>query len=396
MVLIMPNMKRREFLILAATLPAALQSAAFAATRRPTDYLDELVKDGIAPGAALVASCRGSVKMKKAVGTCCQIGNRAAQLSLDTAHPLYSFSKLITGTMVALSVTEGRLAYGDLVSKHIPEFAGGGKDTITIRHCLTHSAGLAKVESKPVPDAAGWQQALQNLCAATAEWPPGSQSAYHGWSGAFLAAECVRRVNGGTPWAELCRAQLFAPLGTKSLSYALPANNANVALVPPPGADKPLPETAQVAFGYAGQPGAGCFGTLGDALTVLHFHLQAGVWRSQRLIAPEVFREMHTVQYAREIAAARAAGRSPAHEPWGLGPLLRGDGPACEAHQWFGFAHQTSPGIFGHAGINTLIGVGDLQSGIALVFATTDSPKSSAETVTVRNQATDLVFGALS
>ena len=174
MVLIMPNMKRREFLILAATLPAALQSAAFAATRRPTDYLDELVKDGIAPGAALVASCRGSVKMKKAVGTCCQIGNRAAQLSLDTAHPLYSFSKLITGTVVALSVTEGRLAYGDLVSKHIPEFAGGGKDTITIRHCLTHSAGLAKVESKPVPDAAGWQQALQNLCAATAEWPPGS------------------------------------------------------------------------------------------------------------------------------------------------------------------------------------------------------------------------------
>jgi len=56
----------------------------------------------------------------------------------------------------------------------------------------------------------------------------------------------------------------------------LPAKNADVAIVPQPGAEKPLPETAAAAFGYAGQPGAGCFGTLPDALKVLNFHLQEG------------------------------------------------------------------------------------------------------------------------
>ncbi|MEI2722254.1 MAG: serine hydrolase domain-containing protein [Verrucomicrobiota bacterium] len=351
------------------------------------------VRDGVAPGAAIVTSRRGKAILKQAVGTCCQLDNREARLSLDTLHPLYSFSKLVTGTVVAITKTEGRLDYSDLVSKHIPEFTGGGKDTITLRHCLTHSAGLAKVESKAVHDAAGWNQALQSLCAATVEWAPGTRTAYHGWSGAFLAAECARRVNGGQPWAELCRAQLFIPLGTQSLSYDLPANNLAVAIVPQPDPTKPLPKTAAAAFGYAGQPGAGCFGTLGDALILLNFHLQGGLWNSKRLIAPAVFQEMHTVQFEKEIAAALAAGKAPAHEPWGLGPLLRGNGPANGGHQWFGFANQTSATVFGHAGIDTLIGVGDLKRQVALVFATTNSPKPADRTIPLRNQITDSVFG---
>lgn len=388
-------MKRREFLISVAGLPVALQSVAAAADRSPKDYLVELIGQGIAPGAALVASCRGLVKLKQAVGTCCRIDHRAARLTMDTLHPLYSFSKLVTGTAIAMAKSEGRLDYGDRVVQHIPEFTGGGKDAITIRHCLTHSAGLAKVQSKPVHDAAGWNQALHTLCAATVEWLPGSRTAYHGWSGAFLAAECLRRVNGGQPWAELCRAKLFEPLGAKSLSYELPANRAQVAIVPQPAAEKPMPATAAAAFGYAGQPGAGCFGKLEDALKVLNLHLQAGVWKTQQLIAPDVLREMHSVQYEREIAVARAAGKSPEHEPWGLGPLLRGHGPACGAHNWFGFQHQNSPGIFGHAGIDTLIGVGDLKSRVAFVFATSNSPKPPDQTVVLRNQVTDLVFRKL-
>ena len=362
---------------------------------KSADFLETLVKEGTAPGAALVASRRGAVRVKSVVGTCCRLDNRQAPLTLDTLHPLYSFSKLIAGTVVALAKQEGRLDYGDRVSKHIPEFTGGGKDVITIGHCLTHSAGLTKVESKPAHNTAGWNQSLQVLCAATVEWEPGSKSAYHGWSGAFLAAECVRRVNGGMAWAELCRAKLFEPLGAKSLSYDLPADNADLAIVPQPKADKPLPKTVEAAFAYAGQPGAGCFGTLGDALTVLHFHVQEGMWNSKRLISQEIMREMHTVQYAKEIAAARAAGEKPKHEPWGLGPLLRGDGPACDAHKWFGFFNQKSSGIFGHAGIDTVIGVGDMKSRVALVFATTDSPKPADKTVLVRNKATDLVFTEL-
>ena len=114
--------------MLAAALPAALETVAWAASEQPTDYLGELVKAGISPGAALVASRHGSLKLQQAVGTCCRLNQRAARLTLETQHPLYSFSKLITGTVVAIARTEGRLDYGDRVSKYIPEFAGGGKD----------------------------------------------------------------------------------------------------------------------------------------------------------------------------------------------------------------------------------------------------------------------------
>ncbi len=390
-----PAMNRRTFLSLAAALPAAVENVALAASTSPADYLEEIVRDGIVPGAALVASRRGKIKLLKVVGTYCRVDRRDAPLTLATMHPLYSFSKLITGTVVAMAVTDGKLNYSDLVSKHIPEFMGSGKDVITIRHCLTHSAGLAKVQSKSVRDAAGWQQALQNLCAATVEWEPGSRTAYHGWSGAFLAAECVRRVHGGKPWAEHCREKLFARLGADSLSYGTPESAAAVAVVPQPAADKPLPQSAEAAFGYAGQPGAGCFGTLDDALKVLHLHLQQGVWRGKRLIAREVFQEMHTVQYAREIEAAQAAGKTPAHESWGLAPLLRGKGPMNGGLKWFGFANQTEPTIFGHAGIDTLIGVGNPKTRVAFLFSTTHSPRTSEQTNLLRNTMSDLVLKAL-
>ncbi len=388
-------MKRREFLVLSATFPWAVQGLAATSSQATAHFLEATVKNGTVPGAAIVASRNGVMRFEESLGTYCRLDDRQARLAPDTLHPLYSFSKLITGTVVGIAKHEGRLDYGDLVSKHIPEFTGGGKETITLRHCLTHSAGLAKAKSNSAEDAAGWNTALQTLCAAEVEWQPGSRTAYHGWSGAFLAAECVRRVSGLKPWTEICREKLFAPLKAASLSFKLPQAEAPAAIVPQTAASKPLPKTAKAAFPYAGQPGGGCFGTLADALKVLQLHLQEGVWDSKALISKSIFREIHTVQYGKEIQAARAAGKEPAHEPWGLGPLLRGEGPAFAAHKWFGFYNQASPGIFGHAGIDTLIGVADPKTNIAFVFATTDSPKSSEATNKLRVNVTDQVFEEL-
>ncbi len=388
-------MKRRDFLVCAAALPWAWPGFAATPAERAADLLADTVRDGLSPGAALVASGKGVVKIQQACGTYCSLRERAAHLTLETLHPLYSFSKLITGTVVAMTIQAGRLDYGDPVSKHIPEFMGEGREKVTLRHCLTHAAGLAKAPSSAVSDEAGWKAAVEKLCQYPLEWTPGSRTSYHGWSGAFLAAECVRRVSGGRPWPELCREKLFAPLGAKTLSFEWPEADQPWALVPQPNAEKPLPKSGKEAFSSMGQPGAGCLGTLPDALKVLQLHLQEGVWNAKRLIPREVFRQMHTNQFEREIATARAAGVPSTFEPWGLGLLLRGDGPATASHQWFGFADQASPRTFGHAGIDTLIGVGDLQSQVALVFATTNSPKPPAKTISLRNQVTNFVFKSL-
>jgi len=386
-------MTRREFLFLTACLTAAgTGTRLLAQAPRPgfLEYLEELVERGIAPGASLIASRDGRVMMRQVAGTCCRADDREAAVTPDTIFPLFSFSKVITGTIVAMAVSEGLLDYDDRISQHIPEFRGGGKEEITLRHCLTHAAGLNKMEPGRVGDAPGWNATLEKLCAAEVEWEPGSRTVYHAWTGSFLAAECVRRVYGGLPWEDLCRQKLFEPLGVSSMTFELPTGASPVAIIPIPAPGKPVAPL----YG-SGQPGAGCFGTLEDALTVLHFHLQNGIWNSRALISPEVFREMHRIQYAAEIAAALAAGTAPLHEPWGLGPLLRGPHPAADSHRWFGFANQSPPGIFGHAGISSLTAVADPQSGLALVFSATHAMQPATTTIEVRNEVTDRVFAAL-
>lgn len=388
-------MNRRQFVVSAAALPVLLQGTRAAESGPTVSLLDSLVRDGLVPGAAVLAARQGQTRLDHVVGTHCRVGERQAPLTAATVHPLYSFSKLITGTMVGLAKQEGKLDYGDPVRKHIPDFQGGGKDGITLRQCLTHAAGLTKPALQPVLEEAGWNDCLQTLCAARPEWEPGSRTAYHGWSGAFLAAECVRRVYGNQAWPDLVQEKLFRPLGALTLTYRLPESGADVAIVPQPDAAKPLPDSVRRAFSYAGHPGAGCLGTLADALKVVQLHVQQGKWNGADLLRQDVWREMHTVAFAAEIQAALAAGRKPAHEPWGLGPLLRGPDPAVGSHRWFGFYNQKSSSVFGHAGIDTFIGVGDPSRGLALVFATTHSPKTAEQTNTVRNQVTDLAFGEL-
>jgi CubicO group peptidase (beta-lactamase class C family) len=207
-----------------------------------------------------------------------------------------------------------------------------------------------------------------------------------------VAAEVVRRKSGGKSWDTICRERLFEPIGAGSLSFALPPDDAPVALTPQP---KDLPKTLREAFPFAGHPAGGCMGTAADALKVLQLHLDGGMWKGKRLLKEQPLRDMHTVQYQKEIDAARAAGTAPVHEPWGLGPLLRGPGAKSGAHDWFGFRDQSSAGVFGHAGIDTVIGVADPLGERAVVFITTQSPPSSEKTVALRNGVVNRAFTVL-
>jgi hypothetical protein len=86
---------------------------------------------------------------------------------------------------------------------------------------------------------------------------------------------------------------------------------------------------------------------------------------------------------------------APAHDPCGLGPLLRGEGRAAPSPGWFGFANQTSPGIFGHSGMDTVIWIADTILEIAVFCVTTDSPKPPEMTVPQRNGVRDRALAAL-
>jgi len=391
-------MTMNETLLTRRELLQRVAAAAFVAEpggdrwRELNAFLEAEHAAGTFPGASLIASRGGKVRLERQLGTYCSLERRDAPLTEKVLHPLYSYSKLVSATVVAMACDGGLVEYDAPAHAYIPEFTGGGKEKITLRHLLTHSAGIPNAAFGRVHTAEGWRAAVQTVCSLKTEWEPGSKTLYHGLTGLFVAAEAVRRRAGGKTWEQLCRERLFEPIGARSLTFAAPLEGAPVALTPQP---KELPARLEDAFQYLGHPAGGCFGTVGDALKVLHLHLNRGKWGRKRLLSEKVLAEMHRVQYRAEIQRARAAGTSPVHEPWGLGPLLRGDGPKGGSHDWFGFRDQAAPGIFGHAGIDTFIGVADPSTGNALIFVTTNSPKTSEKTVALRNGVTNRVFTAL-
>ena len=381
---------RRTFLLGAAAL--GLTAGAGEPWKETIAFMDAQQGEGVFPGAALMAAQRRKTELERFQGTYCSLARRDAPLHRDVLHPLYSFSKLVSATVVLMAVQDGVVKLDEPVVHYLPEFTGGGKDTITLRHLLTHSAGIPTAPLGAALTEPEWKQAVAQVSAAKTEWEPGSRTAYHGLTGMFVAAEVVRRKTSGKPWHEICRERLFAPIGAETLTFALPRDETPVALTPQP---KELPKTLREVFPYAGHPAGGCFGTVRDAMKVLQLHLNGGTWGNNRLLSEALLREMHTVQYLKQIEAARAEGKAPVHEPWGLGPLLRGPGPKAGGHDWFGFRDQTSPGIFGHAGIDTVIGVADPVGQRAVMFITTQSPPSNEKTVALRNGVVNRVFTVL-
>lgn len=356
-------------------------------------FLDTQKARGLIPGAALVAMQDQKVVYERYMGNYTSLKERQVELNGEVRHVFFSFSKLITATVIAMLHQDGLLDYDSPVSTYIPEFIGGGKDKITLRHLLTHSAGIPAVPLAGVGTEADWRIAVKTLCLAQTEWEPGSKTAYHALSGMFACAEAARRVSGGKPWQEICKERLFDPIGAKTLSFDIPPAGTPFALTPVPAQ---MPQTLKEAFAaFAGHPAGGCSGTPRDAIKVLQLHLNWGMWGSKRLLLKKTLMEMHSVQYAREIEKALSGGKNPTHETWGLGILLRGKGAKQGGHDWFGFGEQSSPTVFGHAGIDTVIGVADILNGKALFFASTNSPTPQEQTVFLRNGVTDRVFAAL-
>jgi len=145
----------------------------------------------------------------------------------------------------------------DPVSAYIPEYAAHGKEQITLRHVLTHRAGVPNVPSEAInldkisdPD---W--VLGFLCDAKPMWRAGRILAYHAISGGFILGEVVRRVTGKDIRAVLGD-EILKPLGFRWGNYGVdPSDVAKVALsyVTGPPVLPPLSTMLQRALGVSMQ-----------------------------------------------------------------------------------------------------------------------------------------------
>jgi CubicO group peptidase (beta-lactamase class C family) len=141
----------------------------------------------------------------------------------DTLAMCFSTTKGVISTALHLLADRGQIEYDAPVAAYWPQFAQGGKERITVRHVLTHSAGLHRIRT--LVDHAermlDWEYMVTALERAEPAYEPGTRHGYHGLTYGWLAGELIRRVS-GIPVARFVKDELAGPLGLDGLYLGCP------------------------------------------------------------------------------------------------------------------------------------------------------------------------------
>lgn len=154
----------------------------------------------------------------------------------DTITNVWSTTKTMTSLAALLLVERGELDVYQPVATYWPESAQNGKESIEVRHLMSHTSGVSAWD-KPVvtEDIFDPEKSAAMLAAQAPWWKPGSASGYHALNQGHLVGEVVKRISGrslGTFFAE----EIAGPLNA-DFHIGLPAEHDHrVSPVVPPAA----------------------------------------------------------------------------------------------------------------------------------------------------------------
>ena len=160
---------------------------------------------------------------------------------------MYSAAKAISTTVVHMLVERGDFSLDDRVCDYLPGYTSHGKDRTTIRHVMTHSAGVPfatgpRPDLRRMDDSEYAREMLGNLKPI---YPPGLVHMYHGLTWGPLIREIVSAATGRSI-REILATEILDPLGFRWTNYGVAEQD--VPLVAPSHVTgKPLP--APIAAG---------------------------------------------------------------------------------------------------------------------------------------------------
>ncbi len=135
----------------------------------------------------------GVVEVDHSAGT----RDGAAPWTSDTLVMTYSVAKPFAALAFLDAVAEGQLGLDQPVTSVWPEFGRAGKDSTTMRHLLSHQAGLPVFPEEASHVAYDDRRGLVDLLAAAAPiHPPGDGVAEHALTYGHLLDEVLRRATG--------------------------------------------------------------------------------------------------------------------------------------------------------------------------------------------------------
>ena len=331
----------------------------FARTR---EVVADGMRDRLHIGAQVYVSLAGEPCIDLALGE----AREGVPLTPDSLMLWMSSVKPVTA-IALLQLEERRLvALDDRVCRHIPEFAAGGKEGVTLRHVLTHTGGFPSVALQW--SASPWRDILAEICAASLEpgWVPGERAAYHVASGWYVLAEVVRRRD-GRDFAGYVREEIFAPLGLSDSWIGMPpqAHRAYGDRIAPMHATEiiAIPHPYWPWAGSADacalcRPGGSAWGPAHDLGRLYEALLRGGERAGRRVLRSETVAQM-TARQTRGLFDETF--KTPFDR--GLGVVVDSKSFGA-ASAWFG--SHCSPRTFGHAGYRCSVGFGDPEHDLAV------------------------------
>ena len=211
--------------------------------------VEALYRSGVHPAIQICIRRGGAVALSRSIGHA--RGNapddprEAPLVPMTTATPmnLFSAAKAVTAMVIHKLDEQRMLHLEDRVCEYIPEFARHGKERITLRHVVSHRAGIPTLppEAIDLDLLADPERILEILCDLEPVSAPGRLLAYHAISGGFVLAEIVRRVTGHSI-ADVLAKEVREPLGLEWLHFGVsPADVPKVALNASTGPPTPRP-----------------------------------------------------------------------------------------------------------------------------------------------------------
>ena len=304
-----------------------------------------------------------------------------------TPFCVYSAAKAISTTVVHMLVERGAFSLDDRVCEYLPTYTGHGKERTTIRHVITHSAGIPfatgpRVDLKRMNDS---DYAREMLGRMRPVYPPGLVHMYHGVTWGPLVREIVSAATKRNI-RDILAAEILDPLGFRWTNYGVAEQD--VPLVAPSHATgKPLPAPIARAFKLAVGgtlhriipftntpafltsvvPSSSTVSNADELSRFAEILCRGGELDGVRVMRPETLRA--ATRPVRRLRPDIATGLMPMR--WGTGYML--------GSTRFGPFGRNAPDAFGHTGLVDIAVWADPSRRLAAAVVSSGKPGRHAE-----------------
>jgi CubicO group peptidase (beta-lactamase class C family) len=349
--------------------------------------VERLYRCGLHPAIQLCIRRRGQVLLDRAIGHARGNGPEdppeSEQVLATPATPFntLSASKAVTAMLVHLLDHRNLIRLDDPVCEYIPEFAVHQKQWITIRHVLTHRAGVPNIPPHALDlDRLGDRDFIvRAFCETKPIWRPGRQLAYHAVIGGFILGEIIERVTGKNP-RTLLDEEIRRPLGFRWMSYGVAPEDVDRVAVnaftgPPPFPPISTLLTRALGAGFrevtamsndarfltAVIPSANLIATANELSRFFQLLLAGGELDGVRIFEPRTIRRATAEQSYLEFDLTIGLPLR-----YGLGFML--------GSKWFSPFGSDTQYAFGHLGFTNIVCWADSQRDTAVSIMTSGKP----------------------